>query len=527
MQEFALDKEGTLVYQANQSKPRIVVPTALVPQLISECHDHALAGHYHPQAVFEKLKPRYYWPSMGKDIKSFCDSCVKCHSHKQNHREKPAPLGTNPVPLGPWETLHTDILGPLPETPEGHRWILLVVCAFTKFVELIPLKDTTAETVAVALVETFHRYGMPSVIVSDNGVQFRAKLLAEINRLLDVKHVFISAYHAQANSNVERMCGVVKNMIAVSLNRTQREWSQFLGASQHAINAAYQTSNKWSPAFLMFGRHFRLPIEKVLSSELSPNSGELDDLVTILRERQADAIHEAIENQKTAREKQRRWYNRRAKEKGFEIGDLVYVYRPVVKPGNAKKLTAKWSPGYVVEGKLANGLTYVVRKPGSRKPAEKVHVNRLKPCPQSHVYRTARKTAHVMGTGRALHTAQTPQAMHRNRNQPETGDEDSDGDTSQWEGIPDLFSGRPRRPGALPANIPTDGESSGVTTVLEAAETEPHSGEETDAAAISAPRAETSSSSESDPVSAEDEPQPAARPRRPQRLRRPPIRYSP
>ena len=84
------------------------------------------------------------------------------------------------------------------------------MCAFSKFVELIPLKDTTAETVADALVETFHRYGIPNVIISDNGTQFRAKLVAEINRLLDVKHIFIPAYHAQANSNVEHMCGIVK-----------------------------------------------------------------------------------------------------------------------------------------------------------------------------------------------------------------------------------------------------------------------------------------------------------------------------
>ena len=296
VREFTLDNEGILHYQPAQTEPRIVVPTALVPQLVSECHDHSLAGHYHPKAVFERLKSQYYWPSMWKDIKAFCDSCIRCHSHKTNHRDKPATLGTSPAPYGPWETVHTDLLGPLPEAPEGHRWVLLVVCAFTKFVELVPLKDTTAETVAVALVETFHRYGLPNVIISDNGVQFRAKLLAEINSLLGIKHAFISAYHAQANSNVERMCGIVKNMVPTSLDRSQREWIQFLGATQHAINSAYQTSNKWSPAFLMFGRHFRLPIEKVLAKEPSPHSGELEDLVTVLRERQNDAITQVIEN---------------------------------------------------------------------------------------------------------------------------------------------------------------------------------------------------------------------------------------
>ena len=114
-------------------------------------------------------------------------------------------------------------------------------------------------------------------------------------------------------------------MIVTSLNRTQREWNKFLGASKHAINTAYQTSNKWSPAYLIFGRHFRLPIEKVLSEQPSPYSGEINELVTRLKEKQADAIIEVVENRRQHRERQRRLYNKRAKEKKFEIGDLVCI----------------------------------------------------------------------------------------------------------------------------------------------------------------------------------------------------------
>ena len=283
--------------------------------------------------------------------------------------------------------MHTDIVGPLPETPEGYRWILLVVCAFTKFVELIPLQNTTAETVAQALVATFFRYGIPFHLVSDNGVQFRAKLLAELNQQLGVRHIFKSAYHSQANSNVERMCGVVKTMIATALDRTQREWHTFLGASQYAVNSAYQRSNRWSPAFLMFGRHFRLPIEQALSAEPTPYSGELEDLVTQLKERQYDAISQVIDNQDAARTYQRDRYNQRAKERHFEIGDLVYRHNPSVTPGNASKLTKKWVPGYAVVGRHANGLTYDLHNPGSKDCPETAHSIHFKPQPVKHVYR--------------------------------------------------------------------------------------------------------------------------------------------
>ena len=106
----------------------------------------------------------------------------------------------------------------------------------------------------------------------------------------------------------------------------------------------------------------RLPIEQTFATP-SPNSKELEDLVTQLRERQFDAITQIIENQKASREYQRTRYNQGTKDRLFEIGDLVYVFRPVFKPGNASKLTKKWHPGYIVVGQHDNGLTYDIRKP--------------------------------------------------------------------------------------------------------------------------------------------------------------------
>ncbi|KAF0305888.1 hypothetical protein FJT64_022518 [Amphibalanus amphitrite] len=91
-------------------------------------------------------------------------------------------------------------------------------------------------------------------------------------------------------------------------------------------------------------------------------TSELSDLVTQLKERQYDAISKTIENQKTARRYQRDYYNRRARDKKYELGDLVYLYRPAVKPGDASKLTKKWEPGYVVVGLHDNGLTYEVKE---------------------------------------------------------------------------------------------------------------------------------------------------------------------
>ena len=200
-----------------------------------------------------------------------------------------------------------------------------------------------------------------------------------------------------------------------------------------------------------------------------------------------------------------------------------------MKPGNVKKLTAKWVPGYVVERKLPNGLTYEVRKPGSQKPAEKVHVNRLKACPQSHVYRAARKTTHILGTGQAIHDIQTPRET-RDDNGADDGDTDGETSTTPWE-MTSPFAGQATGGTAQRAVGPGGAESSGVTTVLEAAGAGRHSstGSDSGGSLLSAEEEPTEEvdTSESGSVSVTYEPLPVPRPQRPQRQRRPPLRYSP
>ena len=315
------------------------------------------------------------------------------------------------------------------------------------------------------------------------------------------------------------MCGVVKTMLATALNRTQREWNMFLGASQYAVNSAYQSSNKWSPAFLMFGRQLRLPIEQALSAEPTAYSAELDDLVTQLKERQYDAITQVIDNQKAARAYQKKRYDQRARDRHFEIGDLVYRHNPSVAPGNASKLTRKWIPGYVVVGRHENGLTYDVRKPGSRDPPESVHCNRLKPQPVSHVYREATAKTKPGVFRRTQDTPKRKAAVGPESNARGRTEEPSPEDSTE-PGIPRLLH---RTPKTADAHSDTD---SGVTNVLEAlGPTEGRS--ERDSSHDEAGGDDERESDDSDSRYATIPALPAATHQRLRRNRRPPDRYVP
>ena len=79
----------------------------------------------------------------------------------------------------------------MPKTKEGHIYILTVVDFATRYSEAMALKEITAEAVANALVSVYSRLGIPSEILTDQGRQFAAECMKEVNRLLQVKHLTI------------------------------------------------------------------------------------------------------------------------------------------------------------------------------------------------------------------------------------------------------------------------------------------------------------------------------------------------
>ena len=65
-----------------------------------------------------------------------------------------------------------DIVGPLPRSRAGHRYILVVCDYATRYPEAIPMKTVDAERVAEELIQLFSRVGIPREIFTDQGTNF-------------------------------------------------------------------------------------------------------------------------------------------------------------------------------------------------------------------------------------------------------------------------------------------------------------------------------------------------------------------
>ena len=151
------DKDTDVIYQA-------LVPRNIRRTILNCCHDIKTSGHLGVSKTISRVKQKFYWPGLQSDVRSYIAGCEACSKGKGPIPTKRAPMQI--VRSGnPMERIAIDILGELPQTAKGNKYILVVSDYFTKWTEALPLPNIGACTVAKILVdEVLCRFGIPQTI---------------------------------------------------------------------------------------------------------------------------------------------------------------------------------------------------------------------------------------------------------------------------------------------------------------------------------------------------------------------------
>jgi len=136
---FCVRKE-LKAYETQKIK-RLMVPKALIGEVLTLCHDHVCGGHLGKNKTWAKVASRYYWSEMKKDVMEWVDSCPE-YSERKDHPASRMTFGSITDPGRPFDKIGIDFLGPLNETSEGNRHILVITDYATRWVEAFPTSRT-------------------------------------------------------------------------------------------------------------------------------------------------------------------------------------------------------------------------------------------------------------------------------------------------------------------------------------------------------------------------------------------------
>ena len=218
---------------------QVVIPSSLRKVVLSELHEA------HTGIVKMKSVARMYvwWPTVNQDIEDCTRQCHQCQRFKRD----PAKAPNHPweQPKDPWERLHIDFAGPF----KGSMWLILVD-ALTKWPEVVQMSSTSSERTIEVLRSLFSRYGIPRIIVSDNGTQFTSAIFSQFCKRNGIHHKLSAPYHPSTNGEAERFVQTFKSSIKANEKDLQIALCQFLMKYRSSPHA----STGKTPASMMFNR---------------------------------------------------------------------------------------------------------------------------------------------------------------------------------------------------------------------------------------------------------------------------------
>ena len=362
------EKAGKGVWQ-------IVLPASLREEVLLQLHDHVTAGHLGQHKTLAKVRQRFYWHGLKEYVHKWCNGCNACASAKGPSKKPRALLQQCPVGC-PMERVALDIIGPLPTSHKGNKYVLVVADCFTRWTEAYALPNQEAVTIAEKLVTEFVcRFGAPMQILTDQGRQFESKLFAEICTLLDIDKTRTSSFHPQTNGLVERFNRTLEGMLRPFVSHHQQDWDEYLPMLLMAYRSTPQESSSISPNCMMLGHEINLPIDLMFPIHESNHLVD-SEYASTLQERLQRAHENARLHLRSAAMRQKKLYDLKASPSRYKRGDFVWLYTPQKKKGISPKLQKFWSGPYLIVHKLSDAL-YRIQK-SVRTIPKIVHFNRLK-----------------------------------------------------------------------------------------------------------------------------------------------------
>ena len=259
----------------------------------------------------------------------------------------------------------------------------MIVDHFTRYAQAYPTRNKAAKTVAEKLYNDYIlRFGFPAKIHHDQGGEFENKLLKNLEDLCGVGHCRTTPYHPQGNGQVERFNRTLLDMLRTLPEKKKSRWKDHVNKVVHAYNCTHNDTTGFSPFFLLFGRHPRLPIDLIFKSKTPSTKQEYPQFVKQWKDAMKEAYQRAGRQIIERSHRAKKTYDRWVRSSVLEPGDRVLV-RNLRERGGPGKLRSFWEDDIhvVIKRKSPESPVYEIKpERGEGRKNRVLHCNLLLPC---------------------------------------------------------------------------------------------------------------------------------------------------
>ncbi|WP_395009188.1 RNase H-like domain-containing protein, partial [Undibacterium sp.] len=314
--EYTLDARGILfkLNSKRHAENRMVCPKAMTQKVLSSYHDLPYAAaHAGLHRTYTMISKRFFWINMYVECSNYVKHCFICQKSRRITKQDRAPLTIwENAPSETFSVISIDLVGPMLKTNAGNKYLLTIICVFSKFVTIVPLKETSTKTIAQALLDHWiFQYGAPKVIVSDRGTQFLSKLFARLSSSLKIKRMATTSYHAAGNP-IERHHGTISSIVKKYV-QDGAQWDDMMIMTQFTMRSAVSRSTGMSPNFIVYGKDLVIPFEADIHFHETSAPQDTHEYIAELKDKLANIHSTAHANIRTAAEKTQEYYNKKSK----------------------------------------------------------------------------------------------------------------------------------------------------------------------------------------------------------------------
>jgi len=342
--------------------------------ILQEVHEGTYKTHMNGHSMARKiLRAGYFWMTMENDYCLHVRKCHKCQVYADNIHVSPTTLNvlSTPWPFSMWGI---DVIGAIePKASNGHRFILVAIDYFTKWVEAASYANVTRKVVTKFIrKELICRYGIPERIITGNATNLNNHMMSELCEEFKIKHHNSSLYQPKMNGEVEAANKNIKKIIQ-KMVVTYKDWHEMLPFALHGYRTSVRTSTGATPFSLVYGMETVLPFEVEIPSLGVLMETKLEEAEWVqARYDQLSFIDEkrlaAVSHGQLYQKRMKKAFDKKVHPRMFCEGDLVVKKIISVQKYHRGKWMPNYESPYVVKKAFSGGALILTKMDGEELP---------------------------------------------------------------------------------------------------------------------------------------------------------------